>query len=101
MDEVTSVGKQISGKVIEIDSFGNLVTNIPRDSLTGVPTDESVRITCDEHQTQGIFFTYADQPEMTLIAVIGSNEHLELAIVGDSAAAMLGIRVDTPVTVEW
>jgi S-adenosyl-L-methionine hydrolase (adenosine-forming) len=100
-DEVSIVGKRISGKVIEIDSFGNLITNIPRESLAGVPTDESVRVTCDEHQTHGIFKTYADQPAMTLIAVVGSNDHLELAIVGDSAAAMLGVTVDTPVTIEW
>jgi S-adenosylmethionine hydrolase len=101
IDEVAGVGKRISGKVVEIDSFGNLVTNIPRESLAGVPTDETVCITCDEHQTQGIFQNYADQPEMTLIAVFGKNDNLELAIVGDSAAAMLGVSVNAPVTIEW
>lgn len=101
LDEVIVVGKRISGKVVEIDSFGNLITDIPRTALAAAPTDESVRITCDEHQTLGIFRTYADQPEMTLIALVGSNDRLELAIVGDSASAMLGIRVGTPVVVEW
>ena len=101
LDEVTIVGKRISGKVVEIDSFGNLITDISRDSLSGVPSGDSVRITCDEHQTLGIFRTYADQPEMTFIALVGSSNRLELAIVGENAAAMLGVRVDTPVVVQW
>jgi S-adenosylmethionine hydrolase len=101
LDEVTVVGKRISGKVVEIDSFGNLITDISREALAAAPTNESVRITCDEHQTLGIFRTYADQPDMTLIALIGSTDRLELAIVGDSAAAMLGVRAGTPVVVEW
>jgi hypothetical protein len=45
-----------------------------------------VRVRCDEHETQGFFRTYDDQPQMTLVAIIGSSGYLELAIVGDSAA---------------
>jgi S-adenosylmethionine hydrolase len=56
---------------------------------------------CDEHETRGIFNAYEDQPAMTLIALVGSSGKLELAIVGESAAAMLGISVGTPVTIQW
>jgi S-adenosylmethionine hydrolase len=66
-----------------------------------VPRDESVRITCDEHETLGIFRTYADQPPATLVALLGSSGRLELAIVEENAAAMLGIRTGVPVTVTW
>ena len=38
---------------------------------------------------------------LTLIALVGSSGKLELAIVGDSAAEMLGIAVGTPVTITW
>ena len=38
---------------------------------------------------------------MTLIAVVGSKDCLELAIVQDSAAAMLGIGVGAPVEMRW
>ena len=62
------MANRIEGEVIEVDSFGNLITNITRDMLNGVPTDESVTVTCDEHETQGIFATYSDQPAMTLMA---------------------------------
>ena len=93
--------KKIEGTVQSIDSFGNLITNIPADALVNVPRGEEVTIVCDEHETHGIFNAYADQPEMTLIALVGSSGHLELAIVGESAAMMLGVRVGTPVTVAW
>jgi hypothetical protein len=99
--EVRVTGNKIEGSIEAIDSFGNLITDIMSDALGNVPRDEQVAIVCDEHETRGIFRTYADQPEMTLIALVGSSGHLELAIVGDSAAAMLGVRVGTPVTVTW
>jgi hypothetical protein len=99
--EAEKVANRITGEVIEIDSFGNLITNITSEMLAGVPTDESVTITCDEHVTQGIFRTYSDQPAMTLVALVGSGGRLELAIVDESASAMLGVTVGAPVSVTW
>ncbi len=99
--EAEKVANRIAGEVIEVDSFGNLVTNITREMLAGVPRNESVTITCDEHVTQGIFEAYSEQPAMTLIALVGSGDRLELAIVDESAAAMLGVPVGAPVAVTW
>jgi S-adenosyl-L-methionine hydrolase (adenosine-forming) len=93
--------KRIQGAVQSVDGFGNLITNISADVLANVPRGEQVVVVCDEHETHGIFSTYGDQPAMTLIALVGSSGHLELAIVGDSAAIMLGVTVGTPVTITW
>lgn len=96
-----SPGK-IEGVVESIDSFGNLITNITAGQLEKVPRgEEQVRIVCDEHETCGIFQAYADQPPMTLIALVGSGGKLELAIVDESAAMMLGVRVGTKVKITW
>jgi S-adenosyl-L-methionine hydrolase (adenosine-forming) len=92
---------KIEGAVESVDSFGNLITNISAGALARVPRGEEVAIVCDEHETRGIFKTYAEQPQMTLIALVGSSGNLELAIVGDSAAVMLGVRAGAPVTVTW
>ena len=99
--EVRILASTIEGEVTAIDSFGNLVTNITTEMLEGVPVDDRVGISCDDHETRGIFTTYSDQPEMTLIALVGSSGRLELAIVGDSAAIMLGVREHTPVLLKW
>jgi len=93
--------RKIEGAVQSIDSFGNLITNIEAQALEGVPRGEETAIVCDEHETRGIFNTYGDQPEMTLIALVGSSGKLELAIVGDSAAMMLGVRAGAPVVITW
>ena len=100
-DEAQKVPGKISGKVESVDSFGNLITNISREQLADVPRDESVTVDCDGHQTQGIFETYGEQPSMTLIALIGSSDMLELAIVDDSAKIMLGTEVDANITITW
>lgn len=99
--EVIVSGRKITGRVESIDSFGNLITDITEAQLVDVPRSESTLVTCDEHQTLGIFRTYSDQPAMTLIALVGSGGHLELAIVNENAAMMLGVRVGTPVVVSW
>jgi S-adenosylmethionine hydrolase len=99
--EVQQVPNRIDGEVIEVDSFGNLITNITRDMLHGVPTSDSVLVSCEEHETQGIYATYSDQPPMTFMAHVGSTGRLELAIVDENASAMLGVRVGAPVRVSW
>lgn len=99
--EVKILANQIQGEVASVDSFGNLITNITAEMLEGAPVDDRTGVFCDEHETRGIFTTYSDQPEMTLIALVGSSGFLELAIVGESAAMMLGVTEGTGVTVKW
>jgi S-adenosylmethionine hydrolase len=95
------VANLIKGKVTAVDSNGNLLTDISHDMLAGAPTDETVGIYFDEHETRCIFHSYADQPAMTLMARLGSKGFLELGIVDDSAKIMLGVGVGTPVEVRW
>ena len=76
---------KIEGKIASSGPTGNLVTDIVNDRLKGVPASDSAKVICDEHETVGIWRTYSDQPPMTLMALVGSNGKLELAIVDDSA----------------
>lgn len=92
---------RIEGAVLEIDSFGNLVTNVTAEMLAGRPTDERVCVVCDIYETWGIYRTYAERPQGMLVALVGSTGRLELALVGDNAARRLGIGIGTPVTLAW
>ncbi len=92
---------KIEGAVVAISEAGNLVTDISADQLADVPRNESVTVSCDEHETIGIFSADHQEPPMTLLAVVGSNGQLELEIVGDSAKLMLGVRVGEKVVVKW
>lgn len=93
--------EKIEGRIVQISDSGNLITDISRERLADVPTDERVQIHCDEHQTQCIFSQDHGQPDFTLIAVVGNSGNLELEIVGDSAKIMLGISLGEKVVVSW
>jgi S-adenosyl-L-methionine hydrolase (adenosine-forming) len=93
--------EKIHGQVIEIDSFGNLITNVTADMLAGRPTDSRLCIVCGIYETFGIYRTYSEQAEGMLVAVVGSGGRVELAIVRDNAAARLGVCVGTPIVIAW
>lgn len=92
---------KIEGTVVAYSPAGNLVTDIANDRLAKVPQGIGVSVTCDEHETVGIF--PADHPEepCTLMAILGESGCLELTIVGDSAKIMLGVPLQEKVVVKW
>ena len=95
------MAQKIEGKVVSVDQNGDLVTDITANQLTDVSRDERVFVSCDEHETMGIYGPDHGQPEMTLLAVINDAGYLKLSIVGESARLMLGIDVGEKVVVSW
>lgn len=91
----------LTGEVVEVDHYGNLITNVRPEDLGYAPRDERLRIALGEHETFGLWRTYADQPPQTLLALVGSTGHVELAITGGSAAEMLGAHVGDTVRLDW
>jgi hypothetical protein len=93
---------KIDGKVVEITTDGDLLTDIAVSRLATAPRDESVRIIVDEeHETFGLFGDDHQQPAMTLIALLPEQGALRLHLVSDSASMMLGVRVGAAVRVLW
>jgi S-adenosylmethionine hydrolase len=95
------VAAKLTGKVVDIDTSGNLVTDVPAEKLTGAPHDSSLRIVVDEHETFGLFPLEHNQPAMTLVAIADKSGAVKIILVEDSASAMLGIRVGASVEVHW
>lgn len=91
----------LSGKVADVDESGNLITDIAASSLASAPRDATLRIVVDEHETYGVYPSDHSQPAMTLVAILNSDDPLRIELVGDSASAMLGVRVGAPVTLHW
>lgn len=92
---------KIEGAVVAYGPTGNLVTDIANDRLKGVPAGDGVKITCDEHETVGIYPADHQEEACTLMAILGSSGFLELTIVDDSAKAMLGVPLKEKVMVKW
>ncbi len=82
-------GEGLTGEVVFLDSFGNLITNIARDRLGATPPDRwSVEIL--GRSIPGLVRTYAEAEAGRLVALIGSSDRVEVALVNGSAAAHLG-----------
>lgn len=115
-------GGALSGQVIHVDRFGNLITSIGQllwrgDDLLAQPAfstsgDEDgalwsspflaieARVRVGGRCIEGIRPTYGDAPAGGLLALVGSVGHLEIAVAGGSAAQTLGTGVGGEVILE-
>ena len=89
-------GGRITGQVLYVDPFGNLVTNIAGSMLAGAGADIQVRIA--GAVVRGVSRAYSDVPAGMLLAYIGSAGLLEVAVNRQSAATRLGAGIGTPLT---
>lgn len=93
-------GRQLTGKIINIDRFGNLITDISLAILRQIPTAELV-VRIEQREVAGISQTYGQRPSGTLVALVGSKGQLELAVVNGNAAAETGALIADAVVVSW
>jgi S-adenosyl-L-methionine hydrolase (adenosine-forming) len=89
---------RITGQVLRVDRFGNLVTNIDRKTFEKL-TEARFEIRAGTHQVSKVVSTYADAAPGDVCALFGSTDHLEIAANGTSAAAVLDLRRGAPVHV--
>ncbi len=91
---------RIIGHVLHIDRFGNLITNIDDALMTQLHPDRAMlRAAVGRDNICPLFNTYADADEGALLALVGSERMLEIAVRNGSAARRLGARVGDPVVV--
>jgi len=83
--EPAFLGGCVIGKVIDIDTFGNLITNIP-----GSIVDKTATVIIRSHQINGLSKSYADVPEKQPLAYIGSAGDLEIAVNRGNAEELFG-----------
>ena len=92
-------GASIRGEVINVDRFGNLVTNIPENALSN---SGKMEIGIKGRLIKELSRTYNEGGPSTprgLIALVGSNGYLEIALPSGSAALTLEADVGEPVHV--
>lgn len=95
----TQLGDMLVGEVIYVDRFGNLVTNIRGEVLAYLgPFNSVAQVEIGERQIRGLSRTFHDasweassQPDaLPVVALVGSNGYLEIAVRDGNAAAYLG-----------
>lgn len=87
------MGSKIRGEIIDIDSFGNLIINIPGGKIRH---DSTVMM---KRKTIPFARTFADLPVGTPMAYIGSMGYLEIAVNSGRADRYFKVSVGARVTV--
>ncbi len=93
--EVEQSSEALSGSIIYVDGFGNLVSNIDRLSFERFQAcfpSQTLFVTIETGSPIELRETYGDAPEGTLLALFGSFQMLEIAVRGGSAAERLAVR---------
>lgn len=89
----------VEGEVVRVDRFGNLITNIDRRALEQLASGQSLTIHLGALRISRLVSTYADSPPGEVCALLGSTDHLEIALNGADAAAAIGAGRGTAVRV--
>ncbi len=84
----------VEGRVVQVDVFGNLITDINEEDLAPLlASGGEVEIRCGERAGAPLVRTYASSAPGALVALLESTGHLELAVNGGSAAQSVGAGV--------
>jgi S-adenosyl-L-methionine hydrolase (adenosine-forming) len=92
---------QITGEILYIDSFGNLITNIRRHDVASLGGSSRLIVDCGGRRIRGLVPTYGAAMSGEIIALIDSQGRLEIAKVGGHAARELSIQTGDPVAVTY
>ncbi|MBA4383971.1 MAG: hypothetical protein C0410_04490 [Anaerolinea sp.] len=86
------------GQVMQVDHFGNLVTNFTKEQLK---PGSGVIISVKSTILNEVVTTFGNKAPGELIAMLDSSGHLAISVVNGSAADRLGVRADEPVKITF
>jgi S-adenosylmethionine hydrolase len=89
----------VSGEVIFVDNFGNLISNIPAAQVKRTPIQ--LMVGGQEYADLTWGRTYADVEPGRVLALRSSSGFIEIAVARGNAAERLGGRVGAPIVLRW
>lgn len=92
----------IRGRVIYIDSFQNVITNIHKELFTQVQRDRPFVLNFKRNETiSHLSWHYNEVPEGEKLCLFGISNYLEIAINKGNASGLLGLKADEIVRIEF
>jgi hypothetical protein len=92
---------RVTGEVLHIDGFGNVVTNIPNSAIEAWRQGSPLRARVGSREESSILSrSYADVPEGWAVVVLGSGGFLEIAVNRGSAGELFAAQVGSRVKLE-
>lgn len=94
---------RITAKVIHIDGYHNLITNLDFKTFQKVRKGRNFQIHFYDGQyaVNHVSDSYSDVSEASILAVFGSEGYLEIALNKGKARELLGMEVDAPVIIDF
>ena len=90
---------QISGHVIHVDNYGNLITNISFETFEKAKEDRKYTFSFAREIIDTLSTSYDSTDNGDCIVLFNSNGFLEVAICQGNASELLGLSYDSPVNV--
>lgn len=87
----------ITGHIVHIDNFGNLITNISEQELP--KRKDGITTSVGGKRIRGVSRTYQDSDG--LLALIGSHRNLEISLKNGSASSFLGMGIGDQVRITF
>jgi S-adenosylmethionine hydrolase len=97
--QVKATKKQITGQVVHVDGFGNLITNIPKDAFDVLSKDKDYTIQFGGEKFRRIHTQYNQAEEGECFILFNSLGLLEIGIFKGNATELLGLSYDSVVNI--
>lgn len=97
--QVKATRKQITGNIIRVDNFGNLITNIPRQAFDVLSKDKAYTIQFGGEKFRRIHAAYNQAEQGECFIVFNSQNFLEIGIFKGNASELLGLEYDGVVNI--
>lgn len=99
--QVKATKKQIAGHVIHVDTFGNLITNIPQQAFDVLSKGKAYTIQFGGEKFRKIHNLYNQVDEGECFILFNSSGLLEIGIYKGNASELLGLGYDSMVNIHF
>jgi S-adenosylmethionine hydrolase len=99
--QLKATKKLISGNVIRVDHFGNLITNIDQEIFNILQKERDYNVKFGREEISIIHTSYASVDPGECFVVFNSNGLLEVGINKGNASELMGLSFDSPVAINF
>lgn len=101
LPQVKVTKNQIWGRVVHVDHYGNLITNITQEMFDKVHDGRPYSVLFSREQVEQISKSYSSVESGECVAVFNSSGNLEIAICHGNASELLGLQYDSQVQIKF
>ena len=91
--------KQISGNIIRVDHYGNLISNIEQEVFNMLRKERKYTVHFGREKAEKINFSYNELDDGDCFVIFNDHGLLEIGINKGNASKLLGLKYDSPINI--